>query len=301
MIIITCLMTILLYFLLNKNNIIVTKINKSNLNFPNTTNDAPLKYFYEPRPHTKQSLIKKPEWLDTEPEYLINDDSLNDRFDYSIRKPENTYRIITLGDSLTFGLHVDTKDNYPELLEGLLNNKPHCPDIKKFEVINLGVPGYDIEYGVERMRVRGLKYSPDLVIWLIHQGSFSKIQDLISAKSLNMRENIENKADIALKELITELGEDKIAQHQTIALKSISNYYTGKLLIYTLAKWLRDKPLSIVSDFIKNRPDSYFIEGTTDLQKQNGMFPDHHPNQIGHQMIASEIFDYLSQNIIKCK
>ena len=58
-----------------------------------------------------------------------------------IKKNKDTFRIITLGDSFTFGMYINTKDNWTELLEDKLNSDMGCKNISMFEVINLGVGG----------------------------------------------------------------------------------------------------------------------------------------------------------------
>ena len=71
----------------------VNPIDKNNISFDEKNK---LKSFYEPRPN---SIEKINEWSPYKGTYTINSDSLNERFDYSVDKPERTYRIITLGDS----------------------------------------------------------------------------------------------------------------------------------------------------------------------------------------------------------
>jgi hypothetical protein len=122
------------------------------------------KYYWKFESNTE--IIDKPEWLPYKVKYTINADGLNERFDYSIEKPDNTFRILTLGDSFTFGLFVDTKDNWTELLEDKLNNElRNTCNYKKFEVINLGLSGFDIAYISKRYEDIGAKYKPDLIIF----------------------------------------------------------------------------------------------------------------------------------------
>ncbi len=102
-----------------------------------------LKYFYEPKPDNSE--IWKPDWLGKEIKNQINSDTLNDReYGAEFKKSDGTYRIITLGDSFTYGLYVDTYDSYPKVLESILNSRLSCKNISKFEVVNLGVYAYDI-------------------------------------------------------------------------------------------------------------------------------------------------------------
>jgi hypothetical protein len=71
----------------------------------------------------KQSISPDEErfWDHTRAYYTFNQDGLNERYDYNTTKPDGIFRIITLGDSFTFGHFVDTKDNWTERLEDLLN------------------------------------------------------------------------------------------------------------------------------------------------------------------------------------
>ena len=47
-------------------------------------------------------------------------------FEYSQERPNNTFRILMLGDSMTFGSGIDKiPDTYPKQLEVLLNNSCH--------------------------------------------------------------------------------------------------------------------------------------------------------------------------------
>jgi len=92
---------------------------------------------------------------------LVTTNSLGYRNNYiSLEKPNNTIRILVVGDSVTFGAGVLAEETYPKQLEKILAN-----DTKRltFNVINTAVPGnspfqeyYDLE--------RGLKLSPDIVI-----------------------------------------------------------------------------------------------------------------------------------------
>jgi len=93
-----------------------------------------LKYFYEYE--SDQKVQDSPEWLGYTVTYSYNKDSLNERYNYSEEKGTGVFRVITLGDSFTFGLHVNTEENYPEQLEVILNNRLKCKNISKFEVIN---------------------------------------------------------------------------------------------------------------------------------------------------------------------
>lgn len=91
----------------------LVKLNKKDLIFEENEG---LKYFYEPKPDSISEW--NPEWLGFTVKNKINADSLNDRLNYETNKPDSTYRILTIGDSFTYGLYVKTEDNYSKTLEG---------------------------------------------------------------------------------------------------------------------------------------------------------------------------------------
>ncbi|VVA44121.1 conserved hypothetical protein [Candidatus Roizmanbacteria bacterium] len=106
-----------------------------------------LKYFYINNPDTTIEDIVP--WTKEIVKYTINSDGLNETTNYLVDKPTNVFRIVTLGDSFTFGQFINTVDNWTELIEDKLQNLI-CKNISKFEVINLGTEDYDIQYSVEK-------------------------------------------------------------------------------------------------------------------------------------------------------
>lgn len=87
----------------------------------------------------------------------INSDGLRD-YEYSKEKSEGTYRIVTIGDKLTFGWGVNLEASYPKILERTLNKT------LEVEVINFAVPGYKGEQRLRVLQEKALDYNPDLVI-----------------------------------------------------------------------------------------------------------------------------------------
>lgn len=93
----------------------------------------------------------------------ISSQGLRDR-EFDIPKPKNVFRIVVLGDSVTYGMSCPRGETYPKQLELMLNNIAP-PDSQKFEVINLGVVGYNTTQIVEQFRTKGLPFEPDLIIY----------------------------------------------------------------------------------------------------------------------------------------
>jgi lysophospholipase L1-like esterase len=77
-------------------------------------------------------------------------------------KPANIFRIVSLGDSKTFGWGLTEKETYSGVLEALLQEK--AGPGRKIEVINAGVNAYSYPQMQAYFKNVALKYSPDMVI-----------------------------------------------------------------------------------------------------------------------------------------
>lgn len=283
------------------NNTLGVSVNTIDSKTIKKTPSGGLKYFYEPKAN---SINKVNEWSLYQGVYTINSDSLNERFDYSVEKPEKTYRIITLGDSFTYGLYVDTKDNWSEGLEDLLNNQLNCQNFNKFEVINLAVHGYDIQYNVERFKKRGEKYKPDLVIWFIVDPL--RITDKIVSLSAEIKDELRKNNDLekinsyypwrmAFRQIVKKFGVDGILNFQRSSLLEFNKLYQGPLF-FVYGDWIEK---SYQEAFDKYHKKNWSL--TISIPAENHFSTDGHPNQIGHQKIAEDVFDYLTKNkLIPC-
>jgi len=93
--------------------------------------------------------------------YNLNSEGFRNR-EHNINKSNQTYRILIIGDSFTFGQGMrDIKQVYPSLLEKYLNENSQK---YKYEIINFGVPGYNSICKINLLKEKGLKYRPDIVI-----------------------------------------------------------------------------------------------------------------------------------------
>ncbi len=96
----------------------------------------------------------------------------------SLEKPRGVYRILGLGDSVTFGWQVRSEDTYLKQLERILDvSEP----LRRYEVINAGVPGYNLGNELAYLKERGGSYQPDLVI-----AGFCALNDADGTQSVYM-------------------------------------------------------------------------------------------------------------------
>jgi hypothetical protein len=91
----------------------------------------------------------------------INRFELRDPREYSLAKSANTFRILVLGDSVTFGHGSIYEHSYPYLLEQQLTTWRHDID---WQVWNAAVPGYNTSQELAQLLEVGPRFQPDLVV-----------------------------------------------------------------------------------------------------------------------------------------
>lgn len=82
--------------------------------------------------------------------------------EFEMAKPTNTFRILSLGDSRTFGWGLADQETYSRRLEELLRQR--YGGAKHIEVINAGVNAWSYAQMAVYFREFGLRYQPDMVV-----------------------------------------------------------------------------------------------------------------------------------------
>ncbi len=275
-------------------------LRKEDLIFPK---NEQFKYYFTLTPENTIERVRP--WDQTVSQETINKDGLNDRFDYQEEKPANTVRIITLGDSFTYGLFVDTKDNWPEVLEDILPQANLCQESKRYEVINLAMPGFDIPYLAKRYKDIGKKYHADLIIWFEsgtgYTRNYEKMRPLIDSCDENLKNGV-----IPSKEFVGCWREARDNLINQMTLVGLQNELKGAMesfltemgdtpVIFATFTDDHDIEYSFFNTFAR-QPNIYLTNAVKDINHGGGVFPDYHPNQQGHKNIASDIFNYLYNN-----
>lgn len=268
-----------------------------------------LQYYYEPAPFFER--VQELSFLGLQGTVIqtFNADGLNERYEYPIKKSDGVYRIVTVGDSFTEGLFVDTKDNYPEQLEDILNNSLQCQTYSKFEVINLGVSGYDMQYSLERFRKKGVVYRPDLVIYLTGEDDYNFSNELLRGKMLAYDQALQPimgdtlEAQIAswtaaYKELSQEQNDvqNKMIQSELGYLTEFINIVPDRLLIMPYQQFnpLLEKKIKQLISFHSN---AYYVP----FEKDYDRFIDFHPTPVGHTYLARTLYKNIARlGFISC-
>lgn len=286
-----------------------------NRDFLVSSPSATLKYFYEYRPDTMESDTQP--WLPYTAIYTYNHDGLNERYNYDVVKPKDTFRIMTLGDSFTFGYHVSTPENWPERLEDRLGAS--CTAEKHYEVINLAAAGYDVRYIAQRYGIRGKKYNPDLIIWLESGSGFDRIQELM-AQYVQL---LGHQSSAALPPETIKSPDGRITNimYERVMNEIHTRYTSEQLSAQIVAAWKqfldeRGETKTVIAMFtseplINKLKLGYWMLGQKNIwidsdvsSVTKGIFtlPDTHPSPIGHEKIASDLFAYILQNkLVPCR
>lgn len=82
--------------------------------------------------------------------------------EYAPEPAPGVFRIVVAGDSITMGAGVAEEDAYPALLERMLNADGSG---RRYEVINLGMVGFNIHQVSARLETLGLPLHPDLIVY----------------------------------------------------------------------------------------------------------------------------------------
>lgn len=285
--------------------------------------DPELKYYWEFNPNDQ--VTDKPYWLKEMVVYSINADGLNDINDYPLEKELGTFRIITLGDSFTYGHYVNTSKNWTELLEKRLNESPFSCQTKKIEIINLGMPGFDVQEIVRRYKRIGQKYNPDMIIYLesgsgferFNEIAFPMIQECIgylpseesttSANQNSLQESVP--ADfMKIRGCWTSVSDKVMKDHSVFERKEMLEGYWQEFFQLT-----EDRPVwffyhedlsyvydEIVKDWMKKYPDKQFLLTLPKPIEGKNIFIDNHPNELGHQEISQVIYKTLVDKKAVC-
>lgn len=269
-----------------------------------------LKYFFESRPSTVQEDTAS--WLAAPVMYTINADTLNERDVSVIPKPAGTYRILAFGDSFTFGHYVNTRDNWTEKLEDLVN--AHClnGDTTHIDVVNFGERGYDVRYAEHRFALRGPKYTPDLILYLESDTGFSRIAELDIPLLTQIEKEISPNGqpdESQNKRIWQELSRRMQTLYpQHVIEEKIGNAWRDFLtekgttpFVLMSFSYSTDREKELLRQWANGMPGVQVYTGIPDIYRRDGTFPDGHPNIAGHAMIARDVYTYLSSHhILTC-
>ncbi|MBI4651998.1 SGNH/GDSL hydrolase family protein [Candidatus Desantisbacteria bacterium] len=215
----------------------------------------------------------------------------NDEF--NLRKQANKFRILAVGDSVVFGWGVEKKESFVYLLEQMLNNRS---SLHRFEVLNFGVPGYNLTQEVELVGAKGIILEPDLIIFYITDNDLREAIDYNNINPIHRYLPTIIKSTAIYNFLYTRLIRivELFARDKS---HSEGVFSQAKEKLLSLPQSIRDRIIffaeneGILSGMI--RENGFFITvAEINLYKNDLVFKnDWHPNQDGHRAITCELYD----------
>lgn len=171
------------------------------------------------------------------------------------QKPEGVYRILVIGDSMTFGWGVEDNETFSAVLERNLNAAAEETGIdKKFEVINAGfMGGFTLDGFYSWLVNKGFQLEPDLVLV-----SFFPYNDVSDLLEMEWKKTDDLGLPVAVTSLDTTVKRGRLAKrHPTewkYAIPVLRNSHLFMLLGSALEKYspqtveLIKKPLGVAPD-----------------------------------------------------
>ena len=162
-------------------------------------------------------------------------------------KPENTFRILCLGDSILFGFGANNEETFTYYLEKILNKKFRGTT---FEVINAAAPGWGLLEYYLFLKNEGYKYSPDLIITTTFIDDVTHLPDTrIEFKGLRHERTSNNEVKIFIDEWNIRSNESSLYRRllQTLQQSALYESLTRSshllnLIRYRLSQlWTKDK------------------------------------------------------------
>lgn len=165
--------------------------------------DGPLKYILKSNEST---------WIDegvrgTEiPAYYVETNSKGLREEkFSSEPPENTTRILVIGDSYTYGWGINRSERFTDRFERSLNTDYR----QNFQVLNAGIPGTGMHDFYLFLRERGVSYSPDYVVVPFQKGDSISTVDTDRLKAEAKSRMPENSTRQEVREKIEEIKKQR--------------------------------------------------------------------------------------------
>lgn len=135
---------------------------------------------------------------------------------------ENEFRILSLGESSTFGMGVKQEDTYSALIEKDLESV----NGKSLHVINAGMPGYSLFQGFMYLKHRGIKLKPDAV--MIYFG----YNDFLPVAFLSRRDALLTEETTGLNDWELFEQKQKFFPKMKIWLTERSNFVRGLMTLF---------------------------------------------------------------------
>lgn len=231
--------------------------------------------YYELIPGVKCKFIRNGKEI----EVNINTYGFRDKeFDYE--KNKDVALITAMGDSYTYGWKVDLKDSWPKKLEKILNEHSK----REFEVLNFGIPGYDIK-DVSELFEKKVRFFHSNVVIIVF-----KPDDVVP-------ERIAVVNDSFSKDKVDSLLNNKtwIEDYINTSFSLLRNNFDGPIIILLFPVGFKPILENLAKTYkinVCSREEIYNTHNINELIISN---EDMHPNEFAYSLIANKTFECLNE------
>ncbi len=245
-------------------------------------------------------------------------------------KPADVFRIVFIGDSVTFGYYVDENDTFAKVVENLMQSKGLKG--RRVEIVNAGVSGLGSSNILAHLKKRVLAWDPDLVVWGFYLNDVTPREGdvLFPTRDLGAWSFLNHFAIGRLVKRVIFLmpwGAKFEVDHKSLSNQKVDESWRAVVSDFSQAKSLLDQKnvkiiavclpcglqigrLFTVSEYqrklerICNRLSIPFLDvlpalnsaGTAQMLYFKGDFI--HPNAKGHRIIGKVLADFISNQVI---
>lgn len=245
--------------------------------------------------------------------YSVNRWGMRDK-DYEKARPANTFRAAILGPSSVAGWGVGDGQTFEALLEDRLNREFAGAPFEHYEILNFGVPGYQPPQQIPALE-RALPFNPTAIFYVATGREASRAANYLAevvrkeipipyaplaaiVKKAGLTPSMEEAT--ALRNLAPYKADILAWIYQRIAQDARAQ---GAVPVYffqpqaTAGSWQEETPeilrIATAADFIVIDMSDVF-EGHT-LESYTLAEWDLHSNDLGHQLIAEQMFEEVSK------
>ncbi len=243
----------------------------------------------------------------------INRFGMRDRDDYTRLPDPGTFRVAVLGASSVMGWGVDDDETFEHLLEARLNREWTDGPFDKYELLNMGVPGYQPTQQLSASE-KAFQFGPNAIFYVAAGREISRAVAYL-AEVVHKRIDIpyDGLRDIVLKaEVTTGMDEEEARRRLSPYSRDVLMYVYGRIVQESRDRgvqpvwifmpqvregnWQEETPETIAiaesAGFVLiNLEDVYEGRDIAEIRLAEW---DDHPNTLGHRLFAERLFVSLT-------
>lgn len=246
--------------------------------------------------------------------FKVNSQGLHDR-EYTLEKAAGVTRIAVLGSSHVMGVGVPMEENFENLIEERLNVQTVSGNGRPYEVINFGVAGYGLLQIMSMSENVVPLFEPDIVLFVSHPGEEERLIDRLRTTIQSSPESVAHYKTLSelfeTEDLNGELPHSefsrRLRKHRTMLTQWV--YYNvaqqidrggGRAVFVfmpTVDRRFNREELKRLRSYVESLGvETIALNNLYDGFENSELWvadDDHHPNRIGHKLIADRLLKEL--------